>query len=257
MNHQAINYITGTTLVLHIVAMFVGFSVLGAIFEFPEVLRYAPEERFNLLVTNRDSVVPTYWVLTMTGVTQILISVQLYCTLRQRAEIASFYMLVFGVLTGLCQALGFGRWVIVIPYLAEQYLAGGDLALIALIEGVLNHYLGMFVGEHLANICWAVWLLSCNIALIQDGRADLKVTRLGITLSPILILLAAEQIGLIGDILDPLVDFGFPILAVWHILLAMLLVRLKKQNERQNLSSAHWGIAIVLAVVMIGLSFTA
>lgn len=71
---------------LHFVAMFAGFAMLGAAFEFPEVLRYQAPERFAIFAENEAVIRPTCWVSTMTGNTQILISVLLYHAARSVAD---------------------------------------------------------------------------------------------------------------------------------------------------------------------------
>ena len=50
--------------ILHIVAMFAGFTILGPAFEFPEVLRYPAPERFTIFSRNISVIRPTYWVST-------------------------------------------------------------------------------------------------------------------------------------------------------------------------------------------------
>ena len=227
-------------LILHIVAMFGAFMMLGPAFDFPEVLRYPAADRFALFAANQSVIRPTYWVLTMTGVTQILISVLLFHVAGSRRGAFATLALTFGTLAGLCQALGFGRWVILIPYLVEQ--AGLGQAGAGLLEGAFNHYSGMLVGEHLANIFWGIWLASMNVTLLRTTDISRGFCWFGLVMSPVLILLAGEQIGISGDILDPLVDFGFPLLAVWHLLLAVQLLQRRGGAHFQPLGRG-WTVA--------------
>lgn len=217
--------LTATVLFIHIGAMFAGFMVLGPAFEFPEVLRYPTAERFAIFAENRHIIQPTYWVLTMTGISQILISVLLFHLFPRQDGVAGTLSLVFGTLAGFCQALGFGRWVILIPYLVSEAATDGNAVNTALLEGAFNHYAGMLVGEHLANICWGIWLAAINISLLNATGQSRGLFCFGLALAPLLWLLAGEQVGVSGEILGPLVDFGFPLLAVWHILLAIQLLR--------------------------------
>ena len=115
----------------------------------------------------------------------------------------------------------------------------------AMLEGAFNHYAGMLVGEHLANICWGVWLTSICVVFLRGTNIS-RLAGFGLALSPLLFLLAGEQIGVSGDVLDPLVDFGFPLLAAWHILLAVLLWRRNGAEEfagwavRLGCPGVHW-----------------
>lgn len=212
-------------LIVHVLALFGGFTALGLVFDFPEVLRYPAAERFALFAENESLVRATYWLLTMTGVTQIAIAVLLFHLTRGGRLVASTVALIFGTLAGLCQAMGFGRWVIVIPWLVAEAGTATDVANAALLEGTLNRYAGMLVGEHLANVFWGIWLAAVNIALLRATDLDRGLCRFGLALAPLLFVLAGEQIGVSGAILDPLVDIGFPLLAFWHLLLAAQLLR--------------------------------
>jgi hypothetical protein len=241
---------TAVVLVLHIVAMFAGFAILGAVFEFPEVLRYPAPERFAIFAENEAIIRPTYWVLTMTGMTQILISVLLYHVVRARSQTAATLSLIFGTLAGFCQALGFGRWVILIPYFVAEAADPEKALMAAMLEGAFNHYAGMLVGEHLANICWGTWLASTCVVLLSATNINRSLAWFGIALAPLLFLLSGEQIDVSGDILDPLVDFGFPLLAVWHFLLAARLWRRNGGVEFPLMGRAAWIAGGALAVGM-------
>ena len=243
--------ITAVVLILHIVAMFGAFTVLGPTFEFPDVLRYPAPERFALFAERQSVIRPTYWVLTMTGITQILISVLLYNAVRAPSQAAATLALLFGSLAGLCQALGFGRWVILIPYFVAEAADPEGAQVAAMLEGAFNHYSGMLVGEHIANICWGIWLASVCVALLTATNLDRSLGRFGLALAPLLFLLAGEQIGVSGNVLDPLVDFGFPLLAVWHILLATQLWRRNGAVAFRPIGQAAWITVGALAIGMI------
>ncbi|WP_161470955.1 DUF4386 domain-containing protein [Tropicimonas marinistellae] len=242
---------TAVVLVLHIVAMFGGFMVLGPAFDFPEVLRYPAPERFAIFAQNQSVIRPTYWVLTMTGMTQILISVLLFHAIRAQSQLAATLSLIFGTLAGFCQALGFGRWVILIPYFVAEAADPEKAQMAAMLEGAFNHYAGILVGEHLANICWGVWLATICVAFLNATNLNRPLALFGIALAPLLFLLAGEQVGVSGDILDPLVDFGFPLLAVWHVLLAAQLWSRNGATDFSNLGRGAWIAGGLVAAGMI------
>ncbi len=241
---------TSLILVLHIGSMFAGFSILGPAFEFPEVLRYPAAERFALFSENLSVIRPTYWVLTMTGITQILLSVLLHQLLQPHAPTRALVLLVFGTLAGFSQALGFGRWVILIPWLVAEAADPEKAAMAAMLEGAFNHYAGMLVGEHIANLCWAVWLAATGLALRKLNGLNAGFGWCGLGCSALMLLLAGEQIGVSGDVLDPLVAFGFPVLGVWHILLAMMLWRRNDADSFASMSPYVAGTGVLLFVGM-------
>ena len=107
-------------LVLHIIILFGGFTALAVEFQFPDVLRLPTQERLALFRENQPIIVATYWALTMSGFTQIFAAVFLGLALRPYRGGLITLALIFGTITGLGQAMGFGRWAILMPYLAEQ-----------------------------------------------------------------------------------------------------------------------------------------
>ncbi|MBX3487807.1 DUF4386 family protein [Parvibaculum sp.] len=246
---------TALLLAGHIVLLFAGFTILAAVFDFPEVLRLPAPERLALFQDGQSVIMPTYWMLAMTGITQVLLTVLLWRTLGPAAGTAATLALVFGILTGFGQAMGFGRWAILIPWLAERMAdpstteAGHEA--IALMEGAFNRYAGMLVGEHLSNICWGFWLFFTGLTVRRSGVLDARIGRAMMALSPLMFILAAEQLGFEGPILGLLTDFGFPLLALVHFALAWQILRRPEGAAAQPLGIGAGVAGVVLYVAMI------
>jgi len=217
------------SILVHVLALLAGFSLLGAIFEFPEILRQTSPYRLTLFLRNQASVQATYWLLAMTGFTQIAMAVFLHQCFRERDTTLQRFALVFGILTGVLQTMGFIRWVIVIPYLAQQMADPAASATtretVALIEGAFNRYAGMALGEHTANICLGLWTGLVGMVMARSQLVDARLAWGGVFIAPLAWLLAAEQVGLSGWLLEAVTLFGFPLWAVWLILVALSLLR--------------------------------
>ncbi|MGB6122560.1 MAG: DUF4386 family protein [Bacteroidota bacterium] len=241
---------------IHIIALFVGFTILASVFEFPDILQQTAPYRLNLYREGQAIIQPTYWILAMTGLTQIAMAVFLFRSFRDRDTTVLTFALLFGVLTGILQTLGFIRWAILIPYLAEQMAAQTATAAtreaLALIEAAFNRYAGMAVGEHIANICLGLWTLLLGVAMLQSPLFDSRLAWVGILLSPLAFILAFEQLGLSGWLVDVITDFGFPAWAVWLIVLAVSLLRTRPesgQGPRLTGKTLTW--VVLLYVLMI------
>lgn len=247
---------TALFLTSHIFLLFAGFTILAATFDFPGVLRVPAPERLALFQAGQSVIVPTYWMLAMTGITQIFVTVLLWRTLGLAAGTAATLALVFGVLMGFGQAMGFGRWAILIPWLAERMAdpatTESGREAIALLEGAFNRYAGMLIGEHLSNICWGFWLFFAGISVRRSGIVDARIGRAMMALSPLMFVLAAEQIGFDGPILSLLTDFGFPLLALIHLALAWQIIRRPEGAPAKPLGigAALSGIALYIAMVL-------
>jgi intracellular septation protein A len=184
---------------VHIIALFVGFTILASTFEFPDILRQTAPYRLNLYREGQAIIQPTYWVLALTGFTQIAMAVFLFRAFHDRDTTVLTFALLFGVLTGILQTLGFIRWAVLIPYLAEQMAAPTATTTtreaIALIEGAFNRYAGMAVGEHIANICLGLWTLLLSIAMLRGPLFDSRLAWVGILLLAVSLLRTRPESG--------------------------------------------------------------
>jgi len=249
------DYWTAFLLVAHILVLFTGFTLLAQIFDFPEVLRLSADERLARFAAASSIIIPTYWALAMTGFSQILISVLLAQSLRGGAPKLAQLSLVFGVVTGFGQAMGFGRWAILVPWLAERMAdpttSTTSRETIALLEGAFNRFAGMLVGEHLSNIAWGLWLAFTGLAILRARRLDRRLGGAMVILSPLMWLLASEQLGFASPVMTWLTDYGFPLLALIHFGLAWQLIRRPSDQEASDLGMLAYVIGAVLYAGMI------
>ncbi len=77
---------------------------------------------------------------------------------------------IFGVLTGIFQSLGFGRWAFLVPVIARRYSEAseqGQQSLLIVLEA-FHSYAGVFIGENLAFICQGIWTFLVSIAIINS-----------------------------------------------------------------------------------------
>jgi hypothetical protein len=213
--------------IVHILALIASFGVLGAAFEFPEVLRLSAADRLALYRANQGVIQPTYWVLAMTGFTQVAMAVLLCRSFERTTSPLLQLALVFGVLCGLLQMAGFIRWAILIPYLAELMVDADaqEAATLAIIEGVFNRYAGMALGEHAANVCLGVWTFGVGFSMRSSKLFDRRLAGWGMVLGVAAGILALEQLGIWPDLLGIVLDLVFPLWAVWLFAVAASLLR--------------------------------
>lgn len=249
-------------LVLHIVILFSGLSVLPVLdgaFQFPDVLRLPALERLALFPDHQDTILPAYWALTLSGFTQVFAATFLALALRPYTGVLTTLALVLGTVAGLALVLGFGRWAVLMPYLAEQMadpnISDGARDIIGLIEGSFNGYAGLLVGEHLSYIAMGFWLLLAGLGIRRSGVLDARLGLLAIVSSPVLFLLAAEQLGYASNVLTLITDFGLPLLAIIHLGLAWQLVRRKNLEPAPELGAGFVVVAVVAYGAMVAPMF--
>jgi len=246
-----------TTILVHVLVLYAAFTVLAVVFGFPDVLRRSAAERLDLFQRAASVVRPVYWVLALTGFTQIGMAVFLFQSWRDRGRTLALFGLVFGVVTGVLQTLGFIRWVILIPYLAramgDPRVAAETREAITLVEGSFNRYAGMAVGEHAANLCLGLWTLSLALMMRRAPLFDRRLGTVGLVLSPAAFVVALEQLELGAGWLDRLVNVAFPAWLVWLVVIAASLLRTDPAHghgPRLTWRTATWaGILYALLAV--------
>ncbi len=236
----------------HVIGLTVGFFILVAVFDFPDILRDPAPERLARFVDGASTIIPTYYLLALTGLTQAALAVLIWLCAPRRDEPMLVLAALFGVLCGAFQIMGFIRWPIVIPYLAEAMAAAPNpqaQAVITLLEGVMNRYAGMAIGEHLGFLGMGLWTLFLGIAVIKQPFIDRRLGWLAIVLGVATLAFGMEPLG------DPFTPLGeltggvFVVWTTWLILIATNLIRCRHGNiARRNLPVWIWGVALIYAV---------
>lgn len=226
MNRTTEYRFTAIVILIHVFILFMGFNVLAMVFEFPEVLRQPADYRLALFMQNSAIVIPTYYLLALTGFTQILMAVMLRQLLNQRENSILTLATLFGVLTGLFQVLGFIRWPILIPYIAGALEQGVPIETIAFVEGAFNHYLGMTVGEHLGFLAQAVWTTLLGVTLLNTQLFDRHLAWPTIILGLFTLFMGLEplrpQLAFLGELTVPV----HATLFVIEVIMAVSLLRI-------------------------------
>lgn len=183
---------------LHVALISAGFLILAASFQFPEILRESAQTRLALFTQSQGTIVPAYYMMGMTGLTQIALAVLLHRAFAAPQSALLLLALVAGVLGGAFQAMGFLRWPIAIPYLAQAMAHATTpeaQATVALLEGTLNRYAGMVVGEHLGFLGQAFWTILVGRAALASRLFSPIYGGVAIVLGILLLVSALEQLG--------------------------------------------------------------
>ncbi len=129
----------------------IGNLLLASAFDFPDILRQSPTERFTLFQANQGTLIPAYYRMSMTSLLQVFMVAAMY-HLTKKGRLVDIFAFTAGVLSGTFQMLGFFRWVVLIPMLSRAYVAQEvSSETIFFLEKFANTYLGMTVGEHMGR----------------------------------------------------------------------------------------------------------
>ena len=157
---------TGVLLVAVPVLFMVFFTLLQARFEYPDILRRPAAEVLTKFHAGGPGLTALWYGMFASALLFIPLAV---AARRYVAAPRQTSVLVAGVLAGLVQAVGLCRWVFVVPWLATGHadVTTGESKREAIVVAfnVLNHLMGVGIGEHLGFLFTAAWtaLLSLGI----------------------------------------------------------------------------------------------
>ena len=223
----------------HVIGLTAGFFILVITFDFPDILREPALERLTHFARGFSTIVPTYYMLALTGLTQAVLTALIWLCAPKRDEPMLVLAGLFGILCGAFQIMGFIRWPIVIPYLADAMAAAPDAdarTVISLIEEVMNRYAGMAIGEHLGFIGMALWTFFLGIAVVKQPFIDRRLGWTAIGLGLVSLTMAAEPLGGPFTPLGALTGGIFALWTTWLMLISVNLIRCRHGNlERRDL----------------------
>ena len=164
---------TGILMILVPIVFTICFTVLQMQFEYPDILRQPTLSILTKFQAGGPMLVATWYVLTLTAVLFIPISLllrELLATPDNRVLLS--VATTFGVVAGVAQTLGFLRWPFVVPHLAAAYLdpaaTAAQQAAITVVFDAFHRYAGMAVGEHLGYLSTSVWTFLVALAMFRS-----------------------------------------------------------------------------------------
>lgn len=228
---------TGGGAIALAVAFNVPFSILGATFDYPHVLRRPAGEALDLFAAGGASLILTWYGFMLTALALVVMAPALAVTGRrlQASPTLAVGAALSGALAGLAQAVGLSRWVFAVPALARAHAdsAASSEARTAAEHAfdLLNAWGGVAIGEHLGQLLTAAFVL--QVALMQGGEGS-RVTSSAGFLAALAIGLGAGEgvaiaVGRSGEIFALITIAGFIGLTLWLIATGVGLVRGEKR----------------------------
>ncbi|WP_461151139.1 DUF4386 domain-containing protein [Spirosoma pulveris] len=196
--------------------------VLGKYFDFPDVLRQPAAYELTLFRQNQAQIVPAYYVFMLSGLLFVPLSYAFSAVLKTTTSSVWRQALIgTGLATAIFQAIGFSRWVFVIPFLAEQYAQQpARRATIALLYETLNRYAGMTIGEHLGFLAMGSWTIVLAVLLLRARFLNRWIAGSGIPIGVGLLVSVLEHAG--GPSADVYAAINFAANTGWSLWILFL-----------------------------------
>jgi hypothetical protein len=149
------------------------FILLGTTFEYPDILRKPVAYVLERFASGGAGLIALWYGMFLSALAFIGIPL-LTRRLFPKPSLLLDLGTVFGVLAGLVQALGFARWIFLVPTLAATQLdpnsSDATRAAIHVVFDAFNHYAGIGIGEHMGYLFTALWTLSICTALVSRSK---------------------------------------------------------------------------------------
>src|SRR3954463_12998213 len=189
----------GILLIALPVAFNLSFGVLGARFDYPDILRRPTDEVLARFRRGGSGLVLLWWSFALSAVLFAPLVVLLAHSLDGADAALLAVGATVGVLAAAVQFLGLIRWPFLVPSLARVAAEPGAgperREAVDVVFQSFNRYLGVAVGEHLGYGLSGAWSVLTGAAITQSTAVPLWLGVIGIIVGGVLMLSSLEFVG--------------------------------------------------------------
>jgi hypothetical protein len=213
-------------LLLEFLTVIIPVIILGKYFHFPGILRQSADVALPLFHQNQSIIVLSYYLFMISALLYLPISIKV----QQVSDSLGIHswaqpaVLTLGIATAIFQTIGFSRWLIAIPFLADSYQIESEKATTNMLYELMNRYAGATIGEHLGFIMMGLWTIS--VAMLVPNA----LTKwFGILCGSLLLLSTPEMFASEwASVFSNMNTVANSLWSVWILMLAFAFSRLSK-----------------------------
>jgi hypothetical protein len=196
---MSVTTLAGLWLIVLPLAFNASFALLGARFDYPDVLRRPTAEVLARFREGGTSLAMLWWAFALTAVALVPAVILVSSAIADADGTLLAVGTTVGVLAATVQFLGLIRWPFLVPYLAradaDPEASPARREAIDVVFQSFNRYLGVAVGEHLGYAFTGIWTLLTGVALTQTAEVGSWLGVAGIAIGAVLALCALEFVG--------------------------------------------------------------
>lgn len=246
---------TSISIAVYVVLMLAASLTLIFVFDFPDILREPIRVMLSKFYSNKQLVVPSYYLFVLSGIAYIFMVILIHKTIVPKDSTLGLLALVSGILFGLTSNLGFIRWPFLINYLATSFndpiTSVQQKETIEMIFNSFHNYAGVAIGENFAFWFEGFWMIFISIIMKQRKNLFPKyIGNIGLVIGTGMLIYTLEQFGGIFSFLgitNVLIHAG---LLVWLIAVIILLLRHNK-NYYPVLGNTNAALLIIFYLVLV------
>jgi len=191
---------TGALLIAVPVAFNLAFFELGRTFDYPNILREAPDVILRRFAAGGTPLLLRWQALLLSALAMLPLVALLASVLAAPAALTAL-SITLGAAAALVQALGLVRWPFAVPELARRYVAaeGPEAAstrqTIEVVFASLHRLLGVGIGEHLGYLLTGLWTLVIAVSILSTAGVAQWLGWLGFPIGAAMVVGSLEFVG--------------------------------------------------------------
>jgi hypothetical protein len=184
----------GSMLILGAVGVFIPYTILSIVFDYPNILRQDPGIILTKFYEGGASLILIWFLFAILGLPLLAAYISLGQKLENKFSFVRFAT-TLGVISLVVQMIGLLRWTFVVPLLADNFLHATNLTSresIKYIFQTIHQFGGVLLGEHLGQLFTVGWTVMTAYAFNKLKLFENWVIWFGYIASAIYLLAQAE-----------------------------------------------------------------
>jgi hypothetical protein len=212
------------------IALFIPYTILTVIFEYPDILRQDTAIILTKFHDGGNRLVWTWFGFAMTGMPLL----PAYILVGQKLESKSSLVRLatnLGVAGLIAQMIGLLRWTFVVPVLANAFVNASDEATksaAVIAFETIHQFGGVILGEHLGQLFTIAWTILMSFTFAKLKLMPKWINWLGYISAIIYVMAQAELFATVIPGIPPWTMAGLIGSTLWLIWLIIIGVRLFK-----------------------------
>lgn len=158
--------IIGFLLILGAIGVFIPYTILTFIFDYPDILRMEPGFILTKFHEGGASLILAWFLFAILGIPLIIAYILIGQKLENKLSFVR-WATTFGVISGIVQIIGLLRWTFVIPVLAKNFVTAANEATKesnSVAFQTIHQFGGVLLGEHLGQLFTVIWTIAIAAA---------------------------------------------------------------------------------------------
>lgn len=224
--------IIGLLLVFGAIAVFVPYTILTVIFDYPDILRQDAGVVLTRFHAGGSQMIWVWWAFAVSGLPLLVAYILLGQYLESKwrwAKVAT----TLGIISGIAQIVGLLRWTFVVPVLANSFVNADNEATketVKVVFQAVHQFGGVLLGEHIGQLFTIAWTVMMSAAFSKLKLMPKWVNWLGYISGAIYLLAQAELFATVMPgfpVWDLAGLIGSTLWLVWLIVVGVQFLKIK------------------------------